>query len=57
MSNDSNDSNSPLSMVKAQNQCRSVHVRRFTTGQKTVENRDWATVAGPSQAVGRRSAF
>ena len=23
--------------------CRSVHVRGFTAGQKTVENQDWAT--------------
>ena len=39
--------------------CRSVHVRGFTAGQKTVENQDWATgplgrwAAGPP---GRRAA-
>ena len=40
--------------------CRSVHVRGFTAGQKTVENQDWAAeppghrAAGPWRAVGRR---
>ena len=39
--------------------CRSVHVRGFTAGQKTVENQAWAAeppghrAAGPWRAVGR----
>ena len=27
----------------AQTRCRPVHARRFTAGQKTVENQDWAS--------------
>jgi len=28
-------------MLQVQTRCRSVHVRGFITGQKTVENQDW----------------
>ena len=45
-------------MLHAQTRCRSVHVRGFSAGQKTVENQDWAAdrrVTGPSRAAGRRA--
>ena len=44
------------SILHAQTRCRSVHECGFTTGQKTLENQDWASrlqAAGPSQAMGR----
>ena len=39
------------SILHAQTRCRSVHERGFTTGQKPLENQDWAS--GPSQAADR----
>ena len=42
-------------MLHAQTRCRSVHVRGFSAGQKTVENQDWAAgrrAAGPSGPLG-----
>ena len=36
------------------NQCRSVHVHGLTTGQKTMENEDWAT--GPKHHCGPQAA-
>ena len=41
-------------MLHTQTRCRSVHVRGVPTGQKTVENQDWA--AGSSRAVSRGPA-
>ena len=34
--------------------CRSVHVRGFTAGQKTVENQDWAAEPPGRRAVAGR---
>ena len=42
-------------MLHVQTQCTSVHVRGFTTGQKTVENRRAVTGCGP-WSVGRQAA-
>ena len=42
-------------MLHAQTQCTSVHVHGFTTGQKTVENQDWAVDRGPPCRHGLRA--
>ena len=43
-----------VKLAVVQTRCRPVHARRFTAGQKTVENQDRA--AGPSWAAGRWTA-
>ena len=65
------NSNSQSSILHAQTQYRSVHVLGFITGEKTVENQDWAKApldrlavtgrgpqaAGTLQVVGHWQAF
>ena len=42
-------------MLHTQTQCTSMHVHGFTTGQKTVENQDWAVGRGPPCSHGLRA--